>query len=89
MKKVSSLGDIDGEGLVLRLDEAGIICSSSSACSSGDGESAVVRKISEKSEMSQAEIDLRAKTTLRFSLGRDSKKTNILRLLKVLRKLTL
>ena len=36
----------DGEMMVLRLDETGIICSAASACASGAGESDVVKKIS-------------------------------------------
>jgi len=77
----------DGEMLVLRLDEAGIICSAASACASGSGESEVVRRISKSAGMSEKNIDARAKSTLRFSLGRDSKKTDIQRLLRVLGKL--
>lgn len=67
----------DGEMLVFRLDEKEIVCSSASACASGSGESYVVRKISEKSGASLEKIDLRAKSTLRFSLGRDTKKRHI------------
>ena len=77
----------DGEMLVLRLDEAGIICSAASACASGSGESEVVRKLAESAGVSAKDIDARAKSTLRFSLGRDSKKTDIQRLLGVLGKL--
>lgn len=74
----------DGEMMVLRLDEAGIICSASSACASGSGESGVVREIAEKSGASIKEIYARAKSTLRFSLGRDTKKEDIIYLLKKL-----
>ncbi len=66
----------DGEMLVLRLDESGIICSSASACTSGSGESYVVRNIYNDSE--------RAKSTLRFSMGRETKDKNIQFLLKKL-----
>ncbi len=76
LNKNSSLGDIDGEMLVLRLDEVGIICSSVSACASGSGESEVVRKISGN--------EMRAKNTLRFSLGRDTKKEDMSYLLRKL-----
>ncbi len=65
----------DGEMMVLRLDEAGIICSAASACASGAGESDVVKKISNLA---------RAKSTLRFSLGRETKKSDITYLLKKL-----
>ncbi|MFA6430603.1 MAG: cysteine desulfurase family protein [Candidatus Paceibacterota bacterium] len=67
----------DGEMLVLRLDEVGIICSSASACASGSGESYVVRNIYNDSE--------RAKSTLRFSLGRSTKKKDVVFLLKNLK----
>jgi len=76
----------DGELMVLRLDEAGIICSSASACASGEGESKVVRKIAEKTEARNNEIDARAKSTIRFSLGSDTKATDMDRLLKTLKK---
>ncbi len=69
--------------LVLRLDEAGIVCSSASACASGSGESDVVRKLYEKT-LTPLEVDLHAKTTLRFSLGRDTKTVDIKNLLKKL-----
>lgn len=72
----------DGEMMVLRLDERGIICSSSSACASGSGESYVVRKIAEKTETDLSKINARAKSTLRFSLGRDTRKRHIDKVLK-------
>ena len=74
----------DGEMLVFRLDESGIICSSSSACASGSGESTVVRTIAGKTNASQEEIGLRAKSTLRFSMGKETKIGDIKRLLKIL-----
>lgn len=74
----------DGEMMVLRLDEAGIICSAASACASGNGESEVVRKLAEKSGVTTQEVYARAKSTLRFSLGRDTKKSDIIYLLKKL-----
>lgn len=77
-----------GEMLVFRLDEKKIICSSASACSSGSGESYVVRKISEKTFATNEEINSRAESTLRFSLGRDTKERHIKYLLKVLKKIT-
>jgi cysteine desulfurase len=71
----------DGEMMVLRLDEAGIICSSASACASGTGESQVVRKLYTK------DAKARAKSTLRFSLGRDTRHKHIKYLLKSLGKI--
>jgi cysteine desulfurase len=79
-----SIPNYDGEMLVLRLDEKGIVCSSSSACASGSGESFVVRKIAEKENYNEKEIIGRSKTTLRFSLGRDTKKRHLKKLLKSL-----
>ncbi len=73
-----SIPVFDGEMMVFRLDEAGIICSSSSACASGSGESEVVKKISSNE---------RAKSTLRFSMGKETKKTDIIKLLNILKKL--
>lgn len=75
----------DGEMNVFKLDEAGIVCSSSSACASGSGESAVVRKIAEKTNASKEEINDRAKSTLRFSMGKDTKIQDIKKLLKILK----
>ena len=77
----------DGEMMVLRLDEAGIICSAASACASGSGESFVVRKISENSKLCNNKAGSLAKSTLRFSLGRDTKKSDIEFLLKQLAKI--
>ncbi|MFH0755403.1 MAG: cysteine desulfurase family protein [bacterium] len=83
---ISILGqDLDGEMLVFRLDEAGIICSSSSACASGTGESIVVKKIAQKIEMDEKKINDRAKSVLRFSLGKDTKIIDIHKLLKILK----
>ena len=77
-KNVLAFSGFDGEMMVFRLDEAGIICSSSSACASGSGESEVVKKISSSE---------RAKSTLRFSMGKETKKTDIIKLLNILKKL--
>ncbi len=74
----------DGEMLVLRLDEAGIIVSSASACTSGEEESYVVRNIAEKTDATKEEINLRVKSTLRISMGRATKNSNIEYLLKKL-----
>jgi cysteine desulfurase len=81
---LSILGQ-DGEMNVFRLDEAGIICSSSSACASGSGESLVVRKIAEKTNAGKKEIGDRARSTLRFSMGKDTKITDIKKLLIILK----
>ncbi len=78
----------DGEMTVFRLDEAGIVCSSSSACASGSGEAGVVRKIAEKTSANKKEIDERAKSTLRFTLGKYTKSRDISYLLKTLAKLS-
>jgi len=78
----------DGEMLVFRLDEAGIICSSSSACASGSGESFVVRKIAEKTNSTAEEINSRAKSALRFSMGQETKNSDIKKLLKVLKNIS-
>jgi cysteine desulfurase len=77
----------DGEMMVFRLDEKGVICSSSSACASGAGESYVVRKITEKVETDIEKINSCAKSTLRFSLGRDTRKRHLKKLLKILPKI--
>jgi len=77
----------DGEMLVLRLDGAGIICSSASACASGSGESYVVKNIAKASGLTEEEINKRSKSTLRFSIGRQTKKKDIDFLLKKLRKI--
>lgn len=74
-----SIPGYDGEMLVLRLDEKGVICSSSSACASGNGESEVVKKISND--------ESRSKSTLRFSMGNSTKFYDIKKLLKILKNL--
>lgn len=76
----------DGEMLVFRLDEFGIICSASSACASGSGESVVVRKLAEKTSSSKEEIYDRAKSTLRFSMGSDTQIGDIKKLLTFFKK---
>jgi cysteine desulfurase len=80
-----SIPNQDGEMLVFRLDEAGIICSSSSACASGTGESVVVRKIAKKTKVNDKEVNDRAKSTLRFSMGKDTKIGDIKKLLVILK----
>lgn len=82
-----SIPGYDGEMLVLRLDEKGIVCSSSSACSSGSGESFVVRKIAEKEGGDKNCVYGRAKSTLRFSLGRNTKKRHLKKTILFLKKI--
>lgn len=82
-----SIPGYDGEMLVLRLDEKGIVCSSSSACSSGSGESFVVRKIAEKEGGDENCVYGRAKSTLRFSLGRNTKKRHLKKTILFLKKI--
>jgi len=77
-----------GEFMVLQLDEAGIICSSASACGSSAGYSKVVYEIALKSGEDEKNARARAESALRFSLGRDTTFLNIKKLLKVLEKLT-
>jgi cysteine desulfurase len=64
-----SIPGIDSEFTVLCLDEAGIVCSTRSACSQDENGSAVVLTVTGS--------DLLAKSTLRFSLGEDSSKKDI------------
>ena len=77
----------DGEMLVFRLDEAGIICSSSSACASGSGESVIVRKLAEKESSNKGKINDRAKSTLRFSMGKNTNINDIKYVMKQLSKI--
>lgn len=83
-----SIPNQDGEMMIFRLDEEGIICSSSSACASGSGESLVVRKIAEKTNSNTEEIDNRAKSALRITMGKNTKLSDIKKLLKVLKKIS-
>lgn len=73
-----SIPEQDGEMLVLRLDESGVVCSSASACASGSGESYVVKNLSGEDASNMA------KSTLRFSFGRKTKKKDLKYLLKKL-----
>lgn len=65
---ISILG-IDAEFAVLCLDEAGIVCSTRSACSHDDGGSVIVKALNKSEEI--------YKSTLRFSLGEDIIKGDI------------
>jgi cysteine desulfurase len=74
-----SIPGLDSEFAVISLDVAGIACSTKSACSSaGGGESAVVMAISNDTAQ--------ASSTLRFTLGPDTTKTEIEHTVAVLQK---
>jgi cysteine desulfurase len=76
-----------GEFMTLQLDEAGIICSSASACGSNAGYSKVVYEIALKNGENEKSARSRAESALRFSLGRDTKRHHIKKLLKILKSL--
>jgi cysteine desulfurase len=65
-----SLPNIDHEFFMLQLDARGVVCSTKSACLRDEDESYVLRAIGEKGQ------------SLRFSLGRFTKKKDIVRALK-------
>jgi len=64
-----SIPGIDSEFTVFCLDEAGIVCSTRSACKQDDDGSAVVRALGKSEEF--------FKSTLRFSLGENTTKKDI------------
>jgi len=68
-----SIPGIDSGFMVLCLDEAGIVCSTRSACSHDEDGSFVVRALGQGSSLSE----ILAKSTLRFSLGEDITKKEI------------
>jgi cysteine desulfurase len=70
-----SIKGIDSEFTVLCLDEAGIVCSTRSACSHDEDGSAVVRAL--YSGQGQSLSESLAKSTLRFSLSDDITKKDI------------
>jgi len=74
-----SISGIDSEFMVLCLDEAGIVCSTKSACNHDEDGSFVVRALGKS--------DLLAKSTLRFSLGEDITKIDIDYVIKTLKTL--
>jgi len=76
-----------GEFMVLQLDEAGIVSSSTSACGSSSGYSKVVYEIALKNGENEKSARVRAESALRFSLGRDTKKEDIKKLLNALKML--
>lgn len=74
-----SIGKIEGESLLLRLDMMGIACSSGSACASGSLDpSHVLLAIGLPHEIAQG--------SLRFSLGKNTTKTEIDQTLEILKK---
>jgi len=75
-----------GEFMVLQLDEAGVICSSTSACGSNSGYSKVIYEIALKNNKNE-NARIRAESALRFSLGRDTKIGDIKNLLNILKML--
>ncbi|MGB8816085.1 MAG: cysteine desulfurase family protein [Minisyncoccia bacterium] len=76
-----------GEFMVLQLDEAGIICSSASACGSNSGYSKVVYEIAQRNGENDKTARARAESALRFSLGRDTKMGDMKKLLNILKML--
>jgi cysteine desulfurase len=70
-----SVPGIDSEFTVLCLDEAGIVCSTRSACNHDEDGSFVVRAL--YSGQGEALSETLAKSTLRFSLGADITKKDI------------
>lgn len=72
-----SFPDQEAELLVLRLDEKGIVCSAKSACHRSDQGSAVIRALCVRQGLTLPEVDLRAKSALRFSLSEDLTKKDI------------
>ncbi len=74
-----AVGKIEGESLLLRLDMMGIACSSGSACASGSLDpSHVLLAIGLPHEIAQG--------SLRFSLGKDTTKSDIDKTLEILKK---
>jgi cysteine sulfinate desulfinase/cysteine desulfurase-like protein len=73
--------------MVLQLDEAGVICSSTSACGSNSGYSKVVYEVALKNNENEKNARIRAESALRFSLGRDTKIGDIKKLLNILKML--
>ena len=79
MLNVSMPGNRTGEYLVLLLDRAGISLSTRSACKEGEAESHVVAALG-----GAADTPWRARNTLRFSLGLQTTKADIKRVLDAL-----
>jgi len=72
-----SFAGVDGESVLISLDEAGIACSSGSACTSGATEPSHVLTAMGRNH-------LEARSAIRFSLGRSTTRTGIDRVLDVL-----
>jgi cysteine desulfurase len=72
-----SIPGIDSEFVVLCLDEAGIICSTRSACAHDEDGSAIVCTIHLAQGLTLVQSKSLAKSTLRFSLGEDITKKDI------------
>ncbi len=70
-----SIPGINSEFTVLCLDEAGIVCSTRSACNHDEDGSSIVRAL--YSGQGEALSETLAKSTLRFSLGEDITKKDI------------
>jgi cysteine desulfurase len=81
-----SFPTIDTEFLTLVLDAAGIACSTKSSCLRDEDESYVVRELAKGQGQSPEDASERARHSLRFSFGRQTKKADITVLLKVLAK---
>lgn len=71
-----SIPDIDNEFFVLKLDANGIECSTKSACLKDEDESYVLKA-----------IDADSHNSVRFSFGRDTKKADLMYVLKVIKKI--
>lgn len=69
-----SIPNIDNEFFVLQLDANGIECSTKSACLKDEDESYVLKA-----------IDANSKNSIRFSFGKDTKKSDLKRVLKVIK----
>ena len=76
MLNISIPGKKSGEYLALQLDRVGISVSTKSACREGEADSRVVKALGGP--------DWRAKNTIRFSLGRDTKRADIKRVVEAL-----
>jgi cysteine desulfurase len=78
-----SFRGIEGEGLLINLDMQGVAVSTGSACSSGTLEPSPVIRALNNGEQSYVDED-RARSAIRFSLGRFNTAEDINRLLEVL-----
>lgn len=71
-----SIPNIDNEFFILQLDAKGIECSAKSACLRDESESYVLKAIGADS-----------KTSIRFSFGRNTKKSDLIKTLKIIKKI--